>query len=313
MSNHVDTPVLANPEFAKTRRNMSYVLIALAPTTLVGVYFFGISALLVVLVSVLSSVAFEWIYQKLAKKPITINDLSATVTGLLMGLTLPPSIPLWMPVVGSFVAIIIVKQLFGGLGKNFLNPALVGRGFLAISYAAPMSTGFRYPLTGWLNVDTVSAATPLLRVNANGVAPVSNDYIMALFGNIPGSIGETAAIALLIGGLFLLITKTISWHIPVAFIGTTFLMTHLLGEHALYQILLGGLLLGAFFMATDPSSSPISPLGKILFGVGAGVLVVFIRLFGGYPEGVAFAILLMNLVVPLIDRFIKPRARKVSE
>jgi len=292
---------------------MLLVLIALAPATLLGIYFFGLPALLLILVSVASAIAFEAIFQKLAKRPINISDGSAAVTGLLLALTLPPGIPLWMPVVGTFFAIVIVKQVFGGLGQNFLNPALAGRSVLSISYAMPMASAFNAPLNGWISPDATAAATPLALLNDSGIAPATFDYLAALFGNIGGSIGETSVIAILLGGLLLLVTKTISWHIPVSFIASAGIMTALLhpagmtDAHVLYQLMLGGIMLGAFFMATDYPTSPMSPAGKIVFGIGCGALTVLIRLFTGFPEGVAYAILLMNLTVPLIDRFIRPR------
>ncbi|MCL2855503.1 MAG: RnfABCDGE type electron transport complex subunit D [Defluviitaleaceae bacterium] len=291
---------VANP--SRPTQAMVFVLIALLPAAGLGVYFFGLQALLIILVTVTSCVAFEAIYQKFAKKPITITDLSAVTTGLLMAMVMPPAIPLWMPVVGAFVAIIIVKQLFGGLGKNFLNPALAGWGFLAVSYSSAMLESYTYPLAGWLNSGELASATPLYRLNTMGVPPVIEDYIVALFGNVPGAIGTTATIALVLGGLFLLVTKTISWHIPVSFIATVFGLTFIMGEYASYQLIIGGLMLGAIFMATDPATSPKAWYGKLIFGVGCGVLVALIRLFGGYAEGMAFAILLMNLAVPLIDR-----------
>jgi electron transport complex protein RnfD len=291
----------------KVERIMLYVIIALTPSTVLGVYFFGLRALLIILISIASALIFEAVYQLINKKPVTIFDLSAVLTGLLLALTLPPAIPLWMPIIGSFVAIVLVKQLFGGLGQNFLNPALAGRGFLAVAFAAPMAGGFIRPLSGFFEVDATAAPTPITTFVHAGLSPTTDDYIMALFGNVAGSIGETATIALIIGGLFLLVTKIISWHIPVSFIATVYILTFLLGEYALYQLLIGALFLGAFFMATDYATSPMSPLGKIIFGIGCGVFTVLIRLYGGYPEGVAFAILLMNLTVPLIDRYIRPR------
>lgn len=305
MSDSIATPAPHN-------RAMLYLLIALLPAAGVGVYFFGVRALVVILVTVVSSVVFEAGYQFFTKKPVTINDLSAVITGLLLALTLPPNVPLWIPVVGAFVAIIIVKQIFGGLGKNFLNPALAARGFLTVSYGASIADGFTYPLSGFWATDTMASATPLARINTAEIPPVMDDYISALFGNIPGAIGETAAIVLVLGGLFLVITKTIPWQVPVSFIGTVFVLTYFMGEYADYQLLLGGLLLGSIFMATDPSSTPATWIGKLIFGIGCGVMTALIRLIGGYPEGVVFAILLMNLFTPLIDRFIKPRP-KVKE
>ena len=215
-----------------------------------------------------------------------------------------------MPAVGSFAAIIIVKQIFGGLGHNFLNPALAGRAILVAAYALPMTTGFYEPGGPFINlslpVDMVTMPTPLQRAY---FFPYGNDLMEAFIGNISGSIGETSAVALLVGGIFLLLTKIITWHIPVSFVGTVFLIAIVAGpiDVALYHVLTGGLLLGAFFMATDYPTSPITSVGKIVFGIGCGVITMVIRYVGGYPEGVAYAILLMNLAVPLIDRFIRPR------
>jgi electron transport complex protein RnfD len=292
---------------------MVKVLIALAPAAILGVYFFGLPALLVILVSVASAGLFEAGYQLLMRKPVTIDDGSAAVTGLLLAMILPPGIPLWLPIVGTFTAIVVVKQVFGGLGKNFLNPALVARSVLTISFAGYLAAGFVMPLSGWVTPDAITSPTPLSALNDLGQTPVAFDYVAALFGNISGTIGETSAIALILGGLFLLVTKTITWHIPVSFIATTFIMTILINpngmadSHATYQLLLGGLMLGAFFMATDYPTSPMTAIGKLIFGVGCGVLTVLIRLYSGFPEGVAYAILIMNLTVPLIDRFIRPR------
>jgi electron transport complex protein RnfD len=292
---------------------MRNVLIALAPAAILGVYFFGLPALLIILISVVSAVLFEAGYQILTRKPVTIADGSAAVTGLFLAMILPPAVPLWMPVVGAFAAIVVVKQVFGGLGQNFLNPALAARSVLTISFAGYMTAGFLAPLSGWVTPDAITSPTPLALLNTVGATPVTADYVAALFGNISGTIGETSAIALLLGGLFLLVTKTITWHIPVSFIATTFVITVLINptgmadSHAVYQLLLGGLMLGAFFMATDYPTSPITSMGKLIFGIGCGLLTVIIRLYSGFPEGVAYAILIMNLTVPLIDRFIRPR------
>lgn len=288
-------------------RIMLLVLIALAPASITGVYFFGFWALLVIIVSVVSCVIFEALYQKITKQDITVNDYSAAVTGLLLALTLPGEVPLWMPVVGSFVAIVVAKQLFGGLGQNFINPALAGRAFLVASYMPNMVGVYVNPEDrgGFFYLDAVTSATPL-----EVGEPINH---MALFlGNHAGTIGETSAIALIIGGLFLVFKKIITWHIPATFIVTVFVLTFFLEPgfglaYPLFHILAGGLMLGAFFMATDYSSSPITPVGKLIMGFGCGFITVMIRLYGGYPEGVLFAILLMNLCVPLIDKFTKPR------
>ena len=288
---------------------MMLVILALLPALVLSVLFFGVMALTVILVTVASCVAFEALYQKITKQAVTIKDYSAVVTGLLLAFNLPPTVPLWLPVVGSFVAIVMAKQLFGGLGQNFINPALAGRAFLMAAYMPYMAGGFVEP--GFFNdIDVITTATPL----AGG----SWDYLTLIIGTHGGTIGETSAIALLIGGLFLILKKIITWHVPFTFIGTVFILTFILEpmssgtmvfswHYPLFHVLAGGLMLGAFFMATDYSSSPITPLGKIIMGVGCGIITVMIRLFGGYPEGVSYAILIMNCCVPLIDKFTRPR------
>lgn len=287
---------------------MGNVLIALLPATLMGIYYFGLRALLVVAISVASSVFFEYLYQKLMKKTITISDLSAAVTGLLLALNLPASAPWWMPIVGSAFAIIIAKQLFGGLGQNFINPALAARAFLLASYPTAM-TAWTEP--GWS--DAVSTATPLSVLKTGGFIAQSADYKVAAFGNIGGCIGETCAIALIIGGIYLIWKEIINWKIPVIYIATVAILTWFMGRDGLmtgqplYEILVGGLMLGAFFMATDYASSPVTAKGQIIFALGCGLLTSLIRVYGGYPEGVSYSILIMNLTVPLIDRFTKPR------
>lgn len=303
-----------------TQSIMRDVLIALLPAAVMGVVYFGVNAALLMVISVASSVFFEAIYQKLAKKPSTVGDLSAAVTGLLLGMNLPASCPFWVPIVGSFVAIIIAKQLFGGIGFNFVNPALAGRAFLMASYPNQM---MNYPETNFgvkgiiTNIDAISSATPLQQIKqtTEALVPTSGDYLNALIGNVGGCLGETCAIALILGGLYLLARKVISWHIPVTYIGTVFVLTFIfnaLGGDASfrvagYELLAGGLMLGAFFMATDYTTSPMTDKGKIIFGIGCGLIATIIRLYGGYPEGVSYSILLMNLLVPLIDRFCRQK------
>ena len=310
---------MTNPQYVVTttphirasisiEKTMLMVFVALSPAALMGVVFFGLRALILIAVAIASAVFSEYVYQKLTKKRVTISDGSAAVTGLLMGLIMPPAVPFWMPAVGAACAIIIVKQIFGGLGHNFLNPALAGRAILVAAYALPMTTAFYEPLGPFnnLGVDIITSPTPL---QSTHFFPQGNDMIYAFVGNISGSIGETSAVALIIGGLFLLYKQIISWHIPISFVGTVFLVAAISGsvEIALYHVLTGGLLIGAFFMATDYPTSPMSSVGKVVFGIGCGIITVVIRFVGGYPEGVAYAILLMNLTVPLIDRFIRPR------
>ncbi len=284
---------------------MRDVIIALLPATVLGIVFFGLSALLVVLLSVVSAIAAEAVLQLLMKKKVTISDGSAAVTGLLLALNLPPSVPLYIPVIGSVFAIAIVKQCFGGLGCNFINPALAARAFLMVSWPPQMTT--------WtMPVDAVSTATPLAALKVAG-AGAPSPYLDMFLGNVGGCIGETSALALIIGGLYLIIRRVIDPRIPFVYIATVALFTWVAGSEglfsgdALYHILAGGLMLGAFFMATDYATSPMSGKGKVIFALGCGVLTSVIRLWGGYPEGVSYSILLMNLVVPLIDRAFKPR------
>lgn len=281
---------------------MRDVIIALLPATAVGIWNFGFRAFIITLITIASAVGFEYLYTKAAGMKSTVGDLSAVVTGLLLALNLPSTVPYWLPVIGSAVAIVIVKMLFGGLGQNFMNPALAARAFLLVSFAGLM--------TQWVSPDAVSTATPLgILKEGGGELP---SLLSTFSGNIAGSIGETSVIALLAGGIYLMARKVITWRIPVTFIVSMAVMVLLVGgrgfdlEFAGYHIFTGGLMIGAFFMATDYSSSPTTPVGQIIMGIGCGVLTALIRVFGGYPEGVSFAILIMNLAVPLIDRFTVP-------
>lgn len=292
-----------------TRSIMLDVIIALMPVLIVGIYFYGLRALLFTIVSVASCVGFEWIWEKYFKRPITIKDLSAVVTGILLAYNVPASAPIYVVVIGSFVAIILAKQVFGGLGQNFINPALAARAFLLAGYSAAMRT-FNVPTPGQLfsSIDVVTSATPL-ELMKNGLVQELPSLADAFTGNIGGCIGEASAIALLIGAIYLMIKKVITWHIPVCYIGTVFVLTSIFNGFNLYEsfysLFLGGLILGAFFMATDYTTTPMSIKGQIIFAVGAGLLTTLIRLFGGYPEGVSYSILIMNLMVPLIDKYIK--------
>lgn len=288
---------------------MRDVIIALVPASVMGIYYFGLKALLLIAVSIVSSVFFEWGYEKILKKPITVTDLSAVLTGLLLALNLPASASWWVPVVGAFVAIVLGKQFYGGLGQNFINPALIGRAFLVAAYPT-QTTGSAFA-TGRMVVDAATYATPLADLKA-GTAVINGEAIRnALFGNIGGCIGETCAIALLIGGVYLVAKHVISWRIPVVYIVVVFILTAIMRGYGvmggLYEILLGGLMLGAIFMATDYVTSPITAKGQIIFAVGCGLLTSLIRVYGGYPEGVSYSILIMNLAVPLIDRYTRPR------
>lgn len=275
---------------------MRDVIIALLPTLLFATLYFGVRALLLTIISVASAVVSEYIWEKATKQPVTIGDLSAVVTGILLAFNLPVSVPLWMPVVGSVFAIIIVKQIFGGIGQNFMNPALAGRCFLLVAWSGLMTQ---------FTVDGVSAATPLsvLQMGEGSLPSLGAVFL----GTIPGSLGETSALLLLLGGIYLVVRRVITCTIPVSYILTTLLLTYAFGGDGLYQIFCGGLMLGAIYMATDYTTSPMTFKGQLIMGIGCGVLTAIIRTFGGYPEGVSFSILLMNICVPLIDRFTVPK------
>lgn len=288
---------------------MRDVVIALIPASVMGIYYFGIKALMLIAISIISAVVFEWGYEKILKKPITVNDFSAVLTGLLLALNLPATASWWVPVVGAFVAIVLGKQFYGGLGQNFINPALIGRAFLVAAYPT-QTTGSAFA-TGRMVVDASTYATPLAELKA-GTAVINGEAIKnALIGNVGGCIGETCAIALIIGGIYLLVKHVISWRIPVVYIVVVFILTSIMRGYGVmggvYEIFLGGLMLGAFFMATDYVTSPISAKGQIIFAVGCGLITSLIRVYGGYPEGVSYSILIMNLAVPLIDRCTRPR------
>lgn len=291
-----------------TKRIMLDVIVALLPAVGVSVWQFGAYPLLVIASSMISAVFFEWLYRRLMKKTNTIGDLSACVTGLLLALVLPPSAPWWLPIIGSFFSIVVVKQLYGGIGKNFLNPALAGRAFLLASYALIMGT-WATPLSLQGVVDAATMATPLSYMYSGSALPAYYSPMSMFLGAVPGCIGEISALALLIGGVYLLIRKVITWRIPVSFIGTVALISLVFGKSGygrvdwmLLNILSGGLMLGAIFMATDYATSPVTANGQLLYGFGCGVLTVLIRAFGGYPEGVSYAILIMNLCSWAIDK-----------
>ncbi len=301
-SPHIRTP-------RGTQKIMLDVLIALIPALIASVIFFGPRVLLITAVSVASCLVFEFLYRKLLKKPFSLGDLSATITGVLLAFCLPVTVPWWLPVIGAFFAIVIVKQLFGGLGKNFLNPALAGRAFLLVSYAVLMTS---WKATNFETViDAATYATPMASLH-QGV--LSTTALGAMFlGNTGGSIGEVSALALLIGGAYLVYRKVISLRIPVSFLATVAVVTLIFSRgnnHFLWMcqnLFSGGLMLGAIFMATDYCTSPVTPKGQIIYGIGCGLLTVLIRYFGSYPEGVSFAILIMNLTVWMIDKNTAPR------
>ena len=300
-----------------TSRIMQLVALALLPTTLFGIWNFGFRALLVVLVTVASSVFFEWLYDRLMHKKNTINDFSAVVTGLLLALNMPPPIPLWMPVLGSAFAIIVVKQLFGGLGQNFMNPALAARCFLMISFAGKMTDFAVDKLSGYHCIDTVTGATALAELKNSGFTADSISVKNLFIGNIHGTIGETSAIAILIGAVILLAFKVIDLKIPLTYIGSfaVFVILYMLGtgkgfdvNYLFSHLFGGGLMLGAWFMATDYVTTPITPKGQLLYGCCLGVVTAIFRLFGGSAEGVSYAIIFCNLLVPLIEKVTKPVA-----
>jgi Na+-translocating ferredoxin:NAD+ oxidoreductase subunit D len=301
------------------------VVIAMIPAMLVSFYFFGLDAAKVTLVSVLACIFFEWAVQKyLLKGPLTINDGSAIVTGVLLAFNVPSNLPVWMIIIGAFVAIVITKMSFGGLGKNPFNPALVGRVFLLMSFPVAMTT---WPLPhaifgGTALTDAITGPTTLgivkegLRAGktVSEILPQIPDYAHDLLGNQGGSLGEVSAIALLLGACYMFYKKIITWHIPVSYIlsvvifsGIFWLINPERYLDPLFQLLTGGLMLGVFYMATDMVSSPINSKGMLIFGTGCGILTMLIRLWGGYPEGVSFAILIMNAFTPLINRSFKPR------
>ena len=295
---------------------MRDVLIALCPAVVASVLIFGFRALMIEVICVAASVFFEWLFEKGCKRPITISDLSAAVTGLILALNLPVSIPVWQAIFGCLVAIIVVKQLFGGIGHNFANPAMTGRivMFLAFSSAmaswAPANTSIGAALGAWVspaNIDAVSSATPLRFLKSGDVAVMQENFSTArlFLGTVGGCMGETSALALLTGGVYLCWRKVISWHTPVAFIGTVFVLALLRGgfSFAVAEIFAGGLFLGAIFMATDYATTPSTDKGRLVFGVGCGLITCLIRFFGSYPEGVSFSILLMNVLTPYISKW----------
>jgi len=281
-----------------TQRVMLDVIIALCPALIASVIIFGYRALIVVGVCVAACILSEYIWQKLMHKKSTVNDLTAVVTGILLAYNLPVGIPIWQAVIGCVVAIIGVKQLFGGVGKNFANPAITARIVMFLSFSVSMTT--------WVFPDAVSSATPLGLISSGATDQLPSLLNMFL-GVRGGCLGETSVVALLIGGIYLVCRKVITWHTPVVYIATVFLFTLALGQQPVYQIMSGGLMLGAIFMATDYVTTPYSAIGKIIFGLGAGILTVIIRVYGSYPEGVSYSILLMNILTPYINRIRFPK------
>jgi len=311
------------------------VNIALLPALIMSVYFFGWKAMWITLLSVAAAVITEAVIQKLSHKPVRVYDGAAVITGILLAFNLPPSVPGWMPVIGSVFAIAIVKELFGGLGYNILNPALAARAFLLASWPVEMTAKWVAPREGTVSgITAITSATPLnllkqsakiisspekfdpsqVQAAQEAIAKLSSSYTNLLIGNVGGCLGETSVIALLIGALILFYRHIIDWRIPFTYIGTVAVLAWIFGGSEglltgnwIFHVLSGGLILGAFFMATDMVTSPINPKGQYIFAAGCGILTVVIRLWGGYPEGVSYSILLMNLAVPLIDRYTVPK------
>ncbi|MBQ6662898.1 MAG: RnfABCDGE type electron transport complex subunit D [Firmicutes bacterium] len=299
-----------------TQKTMMWVLIALCPALIVSTFMFGPRVLVLTAVCIAACMFFEWAYEKIMKRPNTVKDLSAAVTGTLIAFNVPASFPFWMAIIGCFVAIVLVKQLYGGIGRNFANPAIVARIMLLVSFATQMTT---WPVARVMvpfgGADVVTGATPLAIIKETPLAELSADSIPTIgslfLGTVGGAMGEVSAIALIIGGLILIWKKIISPATPVAFIGTVFVIALIYYaasgspvnplQMACYHIFAGGVMLGAIFMATDYVTSPIMPLGKVIMGIGCGVFTMIIRLAAGYPEGVSFSILLMNVLTPLID------------
>jgi len=317
-------------------RIMYIVILTLLPAAAWSVYIFGLRALWIILVSIVTAIATEWICQKCMKRPVTVADGSAILTGLLLSFNLPPAVPIWLPAAGSFVSILIGKQIFGGLGYNPMNPALIGRAFLMASWPVHMTVFKTVPkgMNSLSGIDSITGATPLavfkqmreILINRADYLPeqvtqatetmyqLNRSYWNLFFGKTGGCIGEVSAFLIFAGACFLLYRRIIGWKIPAAYIGTVIVLTTVFGGtdglltgNALFHIFSGGLFLGAFYMATDMVTSPVTFAGRLWFGVGCGVLTVIIRLWGGYPEGVSYSILLMNLTTPLLDRYTRPK------
>lgn len=276
------------------------VLIALLPAAVASVIIFGIKSLFVILTCVIAAMLSEFLFNLICKKEQTVSDLSSAVTGLLLALNIPSTIPLWQAAIGSVFAIVVVKCLFGGIGQNFANPAITARIFLLLSFSGTMTAAV-FPQ----NADIVSGATPLGVISGQeGTMPT---YLDLFLGNCGGALGETCALALLIGGIYLIVRGVITWHTPVVFIATVFLFSLILGQDPVAEILSGGLFIGAFFMATDYATTPNTSWGKVIFGLGCGLITVLIRVYGSYPEGVSFSILLMNILTPYIEKWTRTK------
>ncbi len=306
MSNFAVTSSPHLRDKATSQRIMQEVCLALAPAGIAGIILYGFNAALLIAICVATCVLSEFVWQKATRQPVTIYDWSAVVTGLLLAYNLPATAPWWIAVIGSILAIVVVKQFFGGIGSNFMNPALTARAILFISWSGIMGA---YPKANpfQFSADAVTGATPLATLNGDSTEGIN--LLDLLLGNQGGVLGETCAIAIILGGVYLLIRGIADWRIPVSFIGTVFLCFLIKdgAEVALYQLLAGGLMLGAFFMATDYATSPINRKGRVIYGIGCGFFLFIIRAFANYPEGCSFAILFMNVATPMIDRFTMPR------
>ena len=306
-------PHVCNP--TDTATIMRDVVIALIPALAVAIYVFGFRALLMTVVCAAACVFFEWAVRKIMGRDNTIGDWSAVVTGVILAFNLPVNMPIWMAIIGCFIAIVVVKQIFGGLGQNFANPAIVGRIALFIGFATPMTT---WAITGKMSqaiinnagVDAVTGATPLAMWNAGAELPSNLEMFL---GTINGSMGEISACALLIGGIYLVVRKVISPAIPVSFIATVAVLSVIMGFDPIFQVCAGGVMLGAIFMATDYVTSPITTPGRIIFGIGCGIFTMLIRSYASYPEGVSFAILLMNILTPHIDSITRSKLNGVPK
>ena len=307
MDKLIVSPSPHDENYTKTTNIMLNVIIALLPAWGTAIYFFGMRVIPLTAVCIGSCIFFEYICRQMMKRDNTISDLSAVVTGLILAMNLPSTLPYWMAVIGSFIAIVIVKQLFGGLGQNFANPAITARIVLMISFPAAM-TRWVEPFTH-TDLDAVSGATPLPLAGTENAF----SYLDLFLGKTGGCLGETCSAALLIGGLYLAARKIISLAAPLSFIGSLFILSWIGGSDPLYQILAGGVFLGAFFMATDYATTPITTKGKIVFGLGCGIITFIIRRFGSYPEGVSFSILLMNVLTPYIEQLTRTKVLGAKE
>ena len=307
MNKLIVSPSPHDENYVKTSNIMLNVIVALLPAWGAAIYFFGMRVVPLTAVCIGSCIFFEYICRVMMKRSNTVGDMSAVVTGLIFAMNLPVTLPYWMAVIGSFVAIVIVKQLFGGLGQNFANPAITARIVLMVSFPAAMTNWIK-PLE--YDYDAVSSATPLVLAKNGGELP---SYLDLFIGNTGGCLGEVCALGLLIGGLYLAARKIISLAAPVSFIGSLFILSFIAGDDPVYQILAGGVFLGAFFMATDYATTPITTKGKIVFGLGCGIITFVIRRFGSYPEGVSFSILLMNVLTPYIEQLTRTKVLGAKE